>query len=487
MDRTGRRAALTFIALLAIAVLLRADTFGDPNLHGDEVFYHAVGVAMHHGALPYVDVWDRKPFGLFAIYWLIATVSAAPIAYQLAATLAAAGTAWAIAALAKAGTNAQGGLLAGVAYLLALDPLQCFGGQSPVFYNLFIAVAALLTFRALPALKQGHAPRTLPLAMLIAGLGVTIKTTALFEAAFLGLYASAALWRSPAGMRGALRNAMAWALIGAMPSLLIAATYGAIGHWSEFWHAMVTSNLAKPPDWPTSWARLKIMALVLSPLIALALAGLARREPASRRFVLCWIGAALAGLFAYPNFYLHYGAPLAVPLCVAAGGFLARGAVGIAATAALAALSLIAAPLQFGHAARSRAAIETLKAAITAHRGDGPLFLYDAPPQLYGETGQPFVTPLVFPTHLSHLIEKDVSHLSTLDETRRVLAARPAVVVMADPIRNGPVNAATHRLVLGYVHAHCRRIKAVPTLEWLRTDRIVVWGDCRDQNSRVIR
>ena len=107
-----------FILLLLLALVLRGDTFGDPSLHGDEAFYWTVGVSMHHGALPYIDVWDRKPFGLFAIYYLIAGIATAPAAYQIAATLAAAGTAWAICAMALRRTGLQGGLFAGAVHLV---------------------------------------------------------------------------------------------------------------------------------------------------------------------------------------------------------------------------------------------------------------------------------------------------------------------------------------------------------------------------------
>jgi hypothetical protein len=120
-----------------------------------------------------------------------------------------------------------------------------------------------------------------------------------------------------------------------------------------------------------------------------------------------------------------------------------------------------------------------LEQAVRLHIGDGPLLVYDGPPQLYTRTGQPFITPLVFPTHLSHLIEKDVSHLSTLGETERALAKRPGAVVMAVTIRNGPVNEETHALVLAYVGRNCRPIAIVPTPERQRTDLIAVWGDCR--------
>lgn len=472
-------AAGVFALLLLAAILLRADTFGDPNLHGDEAFYFTVGTMMHHGALPYVDVWDRKPLGLFILYYLIAGVSTAPLAYQLAATVSAAATAAAIAAMARRWTTATGGVLAGLCYLLALGPFQGFGGQSPVFYNLFVALAALIVLRALPALREGRTPKGVAGAMLLAGLAITMKTSALFEGAYLGLAATWALWRSGARPARVLAAALPWALIGAAPALACAAAYALNGHWAEYWHAMVTSNLAKPGSWPTAWIRLQILAAMLSPIALIAALGLVRQNR-ERAFVIGWLAAAIAGLCAVPNFYVHYGLPIVVPLLVAASGFLARQPLGAGVTATLAILSCaLSSPFQYGHAAKSRAAIDRLTAAAKAHVGDGPLLLYDAPPQLYQLTGQPFVTPLVFPTHLAHGIEKDVSHLSTLGETRRVLALRPGAVVIAVPPRNGPINEETHRLVLAYVGTHCRLIEVVPTLERLGTDMIAVWGDCR--------
>lgn len=469
--------AARFALLLLAALALRWDTFGDPNLHGDEAFYFTVGEAMHHGALPYVDVWDRKPFGLFAIYWLIAGISTAPLAYQLAACLCAAGTATVIGSIARRWTTPLGGLLAGLCYLLWLKPLQGFGGQAPIFYNLLIAGAALLTLRALPALREGKAPLGVAGAMLLGGLAIAVKTSALFEAAFFGLYAATNLLRSPLPKSQALRTAAGWALLGALPTLAIAAAYALGGHWAEFWHAMVTSNLAKQTAW--EWVRLTMLFLFLSPILLLAVFGLLDQEKDSRRFVALWLAAAMVGLCVVPNFYLHYGLPLLAPLCVAAAGFLCRGIVGVAATAVVAGLALWIAPFQIGHARRSAEAIAALESAVRKHIGKGPLLLYDAPPQLYRRTGQPFITPLVFPTHLSHGIEKDVSHLSTLGETQRVLARKPGAVVMAVPPRNGPVNEETHRLVLAYVGRNCRLIAVVPTLEWQRTDMIAVWGDCR--------
>lgn len=466
--------------LLTVALVLRCDTFGDPNLDDDDTFYQAVGIAMQHGALPYVDVWDRKPFGLFAIYWAIAGISAAPIAYQLAATLFAAGTAAAIAAIGARWTRPAGGLLAGLCYLLWLAPTQGYGGQTPLFYNLFVAVAALLVIRAEPALRRGEIPRSALAAMMLAGCAITIKTTAVFEAAFLGLFAVWHLSRSGRGPGTVLRHAALYALLGSLPTLLIAAGYHVSGFGAEFWHAMVVSNLSKPlPDFFAMGVRALIMFAYLSPLLILAVFGFMERGR-GRSLAALWLVAGLVGLLSVPRFYMHYALPLLVPLCVAAIPFLDRRGLGVGATGIIAGLSLwLAPPFQFAATAKSKLAIDRLAEAVLRHAGDGPLMIYDGPPELYHLTGHDLVTPLTFYAHLSDLAEKDVSHLSTLAETRRVLALRPGAVVIANPIRSGPVNLETYRLVRGYTAGNCRLVTREMAYERNNSYPIEVWGDCR--------
>lgn len=487
--------ALIFAIMVAVSFVLRSDTFGDPNLHGDEVFYHTVGLAMHEGAVPYVDVWDRKPFGLFTIFYLIGFLSKQVVAYQNAAALFAAATAFVIArlAVALASLEAQdepaatstllGGLLAGVSYLAWLPALQGYGGQSPVWYDLFIASAMLILVRALPALRQGHAPHSLLGAMLLAGCAITIKQPALFEAAFIGVFAVWTLWRGGMPAPRLARTAALWALVGAAPVLAIVAGYWLSGHWTEFFHAMVLANLDKPQHWPTALKRLLGMTLFIAPLLVCAAIGLKRTKGEARRFVAAWLVAALIGLCAVPQFYLHYVMPLTVPLCLAASALFARRPVGVAAFAAMAILALSYAPWQPGHTEASRAAIERLRAQTLAHIGQGPLMGYDMPPQMYRLTGQPMITPLVFPTHLAQTIERDMSHLNTLAEMKRIIALRPGAAIIASPPRNAPINQETYQLALGYVRENCRLIEVVPVPERERTDNIAVWSDCHSRKS----
>ena len=137
------------MSLLVFAIVVRARDFGNPIVHVDEQYYLLVGDRMLHGALPYVDIWDRKPVGLFAIFAAIRLLPGHGIlAYQLVATFFAAATAWLIASGGRRlGASPLGALIAGLAYVLWLSFLSGRGGQSPVFYNLFVAGAAALTLR----------------------------------------------------------------------------------------------------------------------------------------------------------------------------------------------------------------------------------------------------------------------------------------------------------------------------------------------------
>lgn len=468
------------LLLAAVALLLRWSTFGDPNLTADEGFYHAVGLAMHDGALPYVDVWDRKPLGLFLIYWAITGLSAAPMAYQLAASACAVATAWTIGRIVRRWSGPQGSLLAGLVYLLWLTPLFGFGGQSPVFYNLLIALAAEAVLRARRALARGQRSRAADGAMLLAGLAITVKTTAVFEGAYFGIVCLAATWESRLPTARVVARGLIWSALGLAPTMLIALFYAATGHWGEYWHAMVGANLAKGTDWGGSLLRLRLLWLLLLPLVLVALTGLAVQREGHRGFVAGWLAAAMVGLCAVPNFYPHYALPLLAALCVSMAALLDRRWIGATAFALLAFFALRAEPpLRPGQADRSRANFAALAQAISAHDGGRGLLVYAGPAQLYAMTGHAFPTPLAFETHLSQQAEQNASHLDTIAELRRVLATRPGAVVVPVTVRNGPVIAESWALVNGYARTHCRRIAARHVEDWLLADDLVVWGNCR--------
>lgn len=488
--RSLSRWSSLLLVFVGTSLLLRMATFGHPNIDGDEAFYFLVGQAMHDGAVPYVDIWDRKPVGLFVIFWLIAGISKSVVAYQVAAALFAGATAAVIATIASRWAGLRGALLAGLAYLLLLPLLWGYGGQAPVFYNLFIATAALLVMDALPALRQGRVPWQAGVAMLICGLAITVKQTTLFEAVYFGFVLIAALLQSSAPRRRIVVAFLALAAIGAAPTLAVSAWYWLAGYWSEYWHAMVISNISKPkPNGISVLARSLGLYLRLAPIACAAILGLALRLPNGRtfsekRFLVGWLIAAVLGFLSVPNFYMHYALPLLVPLCIAAAAFFARKGLGLAAFAIAAGFSLHwFYPFAFEYTREARRAFDAMTRSIRAHDAGRDLFLFDGPVLLYASTGKRPPSPLVLPMHFNYGIEKDVSHLRTSEELARVLANAPGAVMMPVVQRNNPRNEESWRMVLSYVRANCRLIDVQRSHEMISSASMALYGDCRPQPS----
>ena len=485
LPRNRSNDAIAAVLLTLLAFGLRIATFGDPNLHVDETFYFYVAEQMHKGATLYIDVWDRKPPGLFALYYLFVGIADDVRSYQIAATLTVSLTAFLIFRMARIFANFQGSLFAGFVYLIMLGPFQGFGGQAPIFFNAFVTGAALIVMRALPRLRAGESPTSLYWAFLLLGLAITIKQTTVFEGAYFGVVCTWITLRARTGT-GGLGPPLAWAALGAAPFLICAAIYGVIGHFYEFWQAMVVSNFSKSkPDLLGMLARsITVGTKVLVPSCVATL-GLLTPHPAIRSFhhravLIGWVIAAVIGFLSVPNFYVHYGLSLLPPLCVLGAAFLARGFMGAAALAGVIWASTIwHNPFGFAYSQASRSALFSLSEAASQHRGGRDLFVYDGPMLVYSMTGMHAASPLAFPMHLNHLIERNVSHLNTTLEVRRTLGRRPGAIILSEVVRNFPANLETRRLVLQYAHENCKKIGEFPSLDSLAVYSIALYGDCR--------
>lgn len=466
-------------ACLAWALALRIVTFGDPAIHIDEGFYFLVGQRMHLGELPYVDLWDRKPFGLFALFYLFAGISNSVIVYQVAAWLSASLTAFVIVRLSTRWTGPQGALLAGLAYCALLNTFGGIGGQTPVFYNLLIAAAALLLVHSIDRLRVGAIPLPTYGAVALCGVAMTIKQTTLFESVFFGLVIVWILYRSGQPFPW-LRIALL-AIIAAVPTLSIAAFYYLSGHWFEFWGAMVTSNLAKKPaagfQYLSRGLSLLIQAAPIALLVVFALRG--SLKGAYRPFLVGWTIAAFVGFFSVPNLYSHYLLPVMVPFAAVAATELNRRTLGILALGLIASLAAISSQAYDLSRHRKNADnMDALADMIREHAPRGSLLAYDAPPMLFSLSGARPLSPLLFPNHNNDEIERNVSHLDTSAEFRRVLATKPGAVALANFPRVRFYNRETRALVLAYVRDHCRLVGSAMTYEFAYDDPILIYGDC---------
>ena len=421
------------LVIVVAALLTRALTLGNPIVYSDEEVYFAAARAIGNGAVPFVDIWDRKPVGLFALYMLPAAL-AWPWGiwlYQALALASAAATAWLIARLADRAGWARGGTAAGVAYLGWLTVAGGQGGQSPVFYNLFVAAAAWFATR--PAARARDATA----AMLLVGIAIQIKYTAGVEGVWIGLWLMHRCQCERGAWSAIARGAM---LVGIalIPTLAVALYYVAIGEWPAFFYANVLSILGRRRDVFGELAgNLAICAAILGPLLTLA----ALRGPVeggdvfTRRFLKGWLTAALIAFALVAPWFDHYTLPVMVPAATLAAGFLARrdrrriGYGVVALAIVIGQVSLVVDRVRRGTPAQFAALVRAVGS------GSGCLYVYSSTAMLYPATGRCSLSRYVFPSHLTRLREEGAIGVDQATELRHVLAARPAVVVVGPPYK----------------------------------------------------
>jgi hypothetical protein len=436
--------------LLLVAVAARALTFGNPLVHVDEEFYFVTGLRMWHGALPFVDIWDRKPVGLFLLYAIPGRLGfpAGIWAYQTMALASVVATAWLIARLAERLGQRDGATAAGLAYILWLDLLGGQGGQAPVFYNLLTIAAALLV---LSSAQPRRRPTGLA-AMALIGIGLTIKTSLVFEGIFLGLWLLADEWRLARKPLAFLAYGIALVLVALLPTLAAAGYYLLIGQWDAFLYANVISIFQRVPD-PLSELAGNIgeMVLITSPIVVLAIVALVRtaaqpEHRRERRFVAIWLAVAIGSVMIFRPWFDHYALPILLPACAAAAAMLGSGGWRRRYTPALLLTAALAGQIVLVLQNRGRGDGAEL-AAMTRAVGHGPgcLYVYSGTAMLYASTGRCALSRLIQPSHLIRAREASATGVDQDSEIRRILAARPEVVVVRPPYRGE--RPAAHRIV----------------------------------------
>jgi hypothetical protein len=427
-----------WLILLFAAAAVRALTFGNPVVHVDEEFYFVTAQAMWHGGLPFVDVWDRKPVGLFLLYMLPAAfgVPAGIWVYQAMALASVVATAELAARIAERAGWGRGALTIALLYLFIINFGDGQGGQAPVFYNLLTAAAILL---AIP--RDAETPRDRRRrsagAMLLIGVALQIKYSVLFEGMFLGLWM---LWRDHrGGARGhaTVRYGLRLVLLASLPTLAAGLFYAAIGHWDAWLYANFASILQRQadPGWVLIRAFLKIALMLGLPLIV---CGLSRHVPVNdpaehdvRALLFGWLIAAVLGLLVFGSWFNHYALPVMLPASICCAGYLGAHARGRRLGAAMLLMAGFGGEYTAWSAKWHRGnagQLERLAAAVG--QGPGCLYVYSGNAILYGYTGRCSATPWLFPSHLSRERENGALGVDQLAEIARIFATRPAVVTM---------------------------------------------------------
>lgn len=420
------------------AVASRLQIFGNPIVYTDEEYYLLVGERILQGAVPYIDLWDRKPAGLFLLYAAIRKLGGdGVLAYQIVGTLFAIATSLLIVRIALEFSNRWGAVAAGVAYIAWLNLGTAGGGQSPLFYNLPVCAAGLITLRA----AQGSTKPFSNLrgagasAMLLMGLAMQIKYSAVFEGIFFGIVLLVLTW-GRLGIAGFLSNALLLVVIALLPTLAIFAAYAATGHDEAFIYANFISVFQRGnPGGLRLLRNLGVISLVLVPLILCGTGRPARTDvPArvARRFVLFWLAASVGGVLVFGTYLQHYLLPVLVPAAAAAAALFGRVRARLPALL-LIAIAFVAGQVWLAHDARHRGTAKQFAAIAHFIDPDGCLFIYSGEPAFYRATKACIPTRFAFPSQLSRLGEATGIGTNPVTEIVRIMRTYPATVIMSQP------------------------------------------------------
>ncbi len=430
------RRGLQVLALLtAVALVSRWQGFGNPVLEFDEQFYLLVGDRMWHGLLPYIDIFDRKPFGLFAIYAAIRGLGGEGVVqYQLVATGFALATAWLIYRFARRIAPEFGAVAAAIAYLLWLVVNEGEGGQTPVFFNLAVIGAAMLSwdvFEGRRRLVLGGVA-----AMALVGLAIQIKYTAVVEGIFFGLILIGAAWRRSLPLAQVIGLGIVWAATALLPTMLVGLFYASRGGFHIWWFTNFQSQFGR--DIYPLGVRLVGLAAILGllvPLLVCVRAVGAEHDQRTGRFIWGWLSASFVSLFVFGSFLsTHYGLPILVPLTIAAAPlFAARKRIAVALLVVVFVAGQGALAVNEWAKGGRREAMLMAKAARPTR---GCIYIYDSYPALYQLTHSCLPTRYAFPGHLNTSDEGNARALGVdpVAEVRRILATRPEVIVDDAPI-----------------------------------------------------
>ncbi|MFK4874613.1 ArnT family glycosyltransferase [Novosphingobium sp. ZW T3_23] len=437
---------------------LRLPMFGKPAFQSDEQFYLLVGQRMVEGALPFVDIWDRKPFGLFLLYRGMAALPFDPVqTYQLVGLVFSILTALVIERMARTIAPPAAALASGLAYLLYQPVFNVALGQSPVFYNLPVALAALVVLGAFGR------PNTLTLfprgllAMLLVGVALQIKYSVVFEGIGFGLLLLASGHRQGWPLPRLALAGLAWAGTALAPTLAVWIGYALLGQGEAFVQANFLSILGRGVDQADAFAQLAKECLALIPFALATLLAPRRlaprypQNPVMLTVVRIWALVAVLGFLAFGTWYDHYLGPVLVPLSVLAAPALGRRDSGerwyarlLLGFGLLGALVVPALQIRERGTAED---FETASAAVKRELHGRCLYIYEGDSALYRTTGACIPTRFAYPSHLNAMNEAAALGVDPVAEVGRILASRPGVIVLSESSRPNRPNVATKALI----------------------------------------
>jgi 4-amino-4-deoxy-L-arabinose transferase-like glycosyltransferase len=428
-----RTQSYALAAFLAFACLTRAPTFYASVLDWDESLYLLMASAWRNGHLPYTTIWDNKPPGIYAIFYVaLAIFGHHIVAIRAATILAATLTAFAVfriafSLLAASPVRLTCACAAGLAYSIGALSNDGLAANTEMFMVCFTALSLVTALSPSGARRVG-----LVTGALFAGAILT-KYVAIFEAPAILL---ALLWWQPRGT--ALVRLASAGIGGLIPLAAIMLLYAWHGELAIWWQDSVMANVARAgaqfsPGTLHYAADTQLDRWLPFYAAPLALFWRWRQDLRTRIFLFIWLAGGTLGVAAAKSFYDHYFQQILPVLCVITALIFAN--LASRTIFALFAIFIAIPAYAAGNAIWPVATRPDTPAQIAQDlravlQPGQKIYVFDDQPIIYFLLNQTAPTRYVLPSTLTTNFLSHVAGVDAPAELARILATRPDYIII---------------------------------------------------------
>ncbi len=435
-------AATVFIVLLV--VLVRSPYLGDPAADPDEQLYSVMGQAWLAGEMPYRDLWDRKPPGLFALFAGLHWIGgSSPLAYQIPGIACTAASALMIHNQAMRIGTPFGAMIVTALFVLNIPLFFMHLGQSETFLTPLLLIQLIAMRHVFSSDDPAKIFRLLCGVMALGGIALQIKYSVLPFCALLAAMAAFRLWQLHVGVIRFAASLMLFAILGLLPTFLFAAYFASQGEFESFFFANFVSIFLRSEFYPLlAQTNIQKLSTAVFPLGAYALLSVITAYKMRGRIdgILFAMIAGFTGVGAFSLImlgspFVHYFGLTLPFICLLAATFFSHHTSHkvFSAVALILALGCASFAEQLEHSSSHRAAISNLTTAIQNQvPQDECLFIFDGPSILYTRSGRCIPTRMAFAPHLNSHHERTALDVNPAQETARILAQRPGAIIVTD-------------------------------------------------------
>ena len=456
---------------VAVAIVFRSPTYLFSELNWDEALYRLMADSLLRGHAPYLEIWDRKPVGVFLVFAGIQGLFGSDVlALRLMTSVGVGTSAFFLALLGRRifSDAPWTGVLAGLLYIVYSLRNGGDATNTELVFTPFYLAGAVILFRS--AEYEG---RKLLLSALCAGLlvgvAVQIKYVVIFDIlAFAAIYAitqvrgfGSAEWQK------FFLVALATGLGIVLPTIAVALWYAAIGHFNAFLVSNISANEAlvgaTAPPFGYEWmigGLVQYDALIVGAAAAVVAGPILANTIVRRRSwfaIVVWLAAMSLSLIFLRRLANHMLIQAIPAIYVATAWFMMRAsqaislgrmATRIVLTGAVVFLALWTGHDQFDAAIETIAKREvngvshwgdrtaTIAAALRARlQPSDEIYVFGPAIGIYEATNRRPPTHFPFTEHLW----SDYAPVNGAEEIRRIVDRRPAFIVVTDLwMPNGP-------------------------------------------------